>query len=408
MGKVVIIDKESPELSVLIKQIEISCNHEVILVPSVKAAKEIKKVDIVILPIEQSLKNYSPLGDIPTILIVRGGTVESKPFLLAKRIVDTVDDYSNHNTKYILFLLKRISVINNSKVLICEQEPLSQALLTRTLTTIGVKVLSADSLKKVKSTFQKNRDIKMIMVTSKLSDCRGVDVVKFFRTYFNKLDLPIIALLGENDSDTEEIDFFRAGATDSLIKRMSSQFSLEIFRTKIMQSLREVISYSEMSWLADHDSLTGLYNRRYFFQFGSSLFANYNRGNLAISVAMIDIDDFKKINDTYGHSIGDMVIITIARILVDNTRETDIVARFGGEEFCIILAGTNKDDAYDVLDRIRIQIHETQFTSDKEEFKTSVSIGVSSEVNQSLEDMVKDSDKKLYLAKEGGKDKVIM
>lgn len=248
----------------------------------------------------------------------------------------------------------------------------------------------------------------MVLLSSNFNKRGALNVITEFRKTHNKLDLPILGLLDESDPQETEIDFLRHGVTDTLVKHLSSPSSIEIFRYKVMQNIRQVLSYFEMTQMAVRDSLTNLFNRRYFFEVGSSIFANFKRKNLNLAVAMIDIDNFKSVNDTYGHPIGDKVIIALARHLQSGLRETDIVSRFGGEEFCIILTGTQAEQAVEVLNRIRERVNQEVFTSEAtEEFNISISIGLQTLAKDTLELMIEGADHLLYQAKTTGKNKVV-
>lgn len=163
-----------------------------------------------------------------------------------------------------------------------------------------------------------------------------------------------------------------------------------------------------MTQMAVRDSLTNLYNRRYFFEMGSSIFANFQRRNLSIAVAMIYIDNFKSVNDTYGHPMRDSVIISLARHLESDLQKTDLISRFGGEEFCMVLTGTSAQQAVEVLNRIRESIYKKVFTTENDEsFSISISIGLQTSDCNTLEAMVEEADKLLYQTKTTGKNKVV-
>jgi diguanylate cyclase (GGDEF)-like protein len=123
---------------------------------------------------------------------------------------------------------------------------------------------------------------------------------------------------------------------------------------------------------------------------------------------MIDIDNFKKINDTYGHDVGDKIIIALSEILRTSTNHRDIVARFGGEEFCMVLKNINRYSALDIFERIRSEIEKYSFTIDKETFlKFTVSIGVTMHADEPLDETINNADMMLYKAKNSGRNQVI-
>lgn len=158
---------------------------------------------------------------------------------------------------------------------------------------------------------------------------------------------------------------------------------------------------------ANYDSLTELYKRNKFFAKAELIFDNAQRGNIKFAVAMLDLDDFKDVNDKYGHLAGDRVLKEIGEIINNNIRKTDIAARFGGEEFCILLNGVNSKDAYNTVEKIRKKIAEHTFNYNDKEIKITISAGLASKLLSSLEKMINHADKNLYKAKNKGKNIVV-
>ena len=165
----------------------------------------------------------------------------------------------------------------------------------------------------------------------------------------------------------------------------------------------------ELQKQANYDYLTNLYNRRYFNETAQSFMKIAKRENKSLSVIMIDIDDFKNINDTYGHTVGDEVIKLLALLLKKHTRDSDITARFGGEEFVILLPSTDTRGAFKIAETLRtiVQSQNLKINSDKY-IKFTISSGVSS-INNSednhISEVLNRADKALYKAKESGKNK---
>ena len=167
----------------------------------------------------------------------------------------------------------------------------------------------------------------------------------------------------------------------------------------------------ELKILASTDSMTKLYNRRYFSEISEEIFKMGKREHTPVSLIMIDIDNFKKINDIYGHHVGDKVIITIANILIENTRKSDIVCRFGGEEYIILLPSSEIESTMKIAESIRDLVAKLVIKLENNTLlHVTVSIGVS-EVNMTvdtgIEVAINKSDNALYEAKRGGKNKVI-
>lgn len=157
--------------------------------------------------------------------------------------------------------------------------------------------------------------------------------------------------------------------------------------------------------LSQRDYLTGLYNRRYFMTMAQSEIKKARRMGLAITAVMCDIDNFKKINDTYGHDMGDKVLITFARQVMHRIRETDIAARWGGEEFIILLLDTGIEDGRCLAEDIRRIIAGTEF---EEEISLTASFGVLElSLDGPMEEQLVTLDGRMYAAKKCGKNRVI-
>lgn len=165
--------------------------------------------------------------------------------------------------------------------------------------------------------------------------------------------------------------------------------------------------YTQTKHLSEIDALTRLYNRRHFENNFEREFARSKRYGSPLSVAIIDIDFFKKINDTYGHLCGDYVLKEVAYNMVNNFRQTDFVFRYGGEEFAVILTETPDENAKVPLERLRKLIENTKFSFNGENIKVTVSIGVNSNINcDNAWNMFEVADKALYEAKGSGRNQV--
>lgn len=154
------------------------------------------------------------------------------------------------------------------------------------------------------------------------------------------------------------------------------------------------------------DSMTGIYNRRYFFETATNMVEFAKRENIPLSLAIIDIDKFKKINDTYGHDIGDHVIKMLASLIIDMIEANDIFARFGGEEFILMLPERTLQQAYLFLEQIR-EITQECTVDQKINFTISTGVVEMTLENETLQKAIKRADLNLYEAKEQGRNRVI-
>ncbi|MFH1283665.1 MAG: GGDEF domain-containing protein [bacterium] len=176
-----------------------------------------------------------------------------------------------------------------------------------------------------------------------------------------------------------------------------------VFQHDIEKNLQEELYNSAIT-----DVLTGLFSKRYFLSKIESEFIRSIRYKRDLSIIIFDLDDFKKINDTHGHLIGDMVLKITAQHVKNIIRDADTLARFGGEEFVIILPETTLEDAKNLANKIKISFHKNPFEADDKIVKVTASIGIAAKTKdtKSWKDLLVRADQKLYLAKNNGKDRI--
>ena len=201
----------------------------------------------------------------------------------------------------------------------------------------------------------------------------------------------------------------------SLDEILNRDVGISVATLDYLQNIKKLFHYptiveeSTSDFLTDSttkDGLTNLYVRDVLDIFLRKEIDNAKRQNSYVSFMLIDIDDFKKVNDTYGHQKGDEVLEKIGKILNNSSRKMDFAARYGGEELCLVLPNTKSDKAYEIATRIREKIKSFIF----DDFFVTVSIGISQSdenINDEIK-LIRKADKALYKAKENGKDQVVI
>lgn len=181
--------------------------------------------------------------------------------------------------------------------------------------------------------------------------------------------------------------------------------SFDIPDSNKMEVIKKInFMYTQTKQMSVTDPLTGLYNRRHFETSLEREYMRARRYNSALSLAVVDIDFFKKVNDVYGHSCGDYVLKEAAYHMINTFRKTDMIFRYGGEEFVIILTETSANNALIPLERLRKSIEDYSFRYHGEKLKITISIGCSSNTQfETPWEMFDDADKALYNAKNSGR-----
>lgn len=165
----------------------------------------------------------------------------------------------------------------------------------------------------------------------------------------------------------------------------------------------------KMKWLAQHDALTNLSNRSVLKNETRYALRDMRRMNQGVCLLFVDIDHLKPVNDQLGHQAGDQLLVSISLLLESHTRNSDIVARWGGDEFVILLRNCELDKANIIANKILSGAHDLSFTSNSKLYRVSMSIGVASaEANSKLDDLIKIADNACYKAKQAGRDRIVV
>jgi diguanylate cyclase (GGDEF)-like protein len=185
---------------------------------------------------------------------------------------------------------------------------------------------------------------------------------------------------------------------------------LKVLGNQASSSLANAKFHAEIEKMAITDGLTGLFNHRNFQEKLTAEFRRLERFSAPLSLLLIDIDFFKKINDTYGHPAGDEVLREVAGVIRETIRNVDIPARYGGEEFAALLPGTNHEGALKMAERLRETIAERRFRIEGKELRVSVSIGAATSPHDAgaKEELVEKADKALYNAKRNGRNRCVL
>jgi diguanylate cyclase (GGDEF)-like protein len=185
---------------------------------------------------------------------------------------------------------------------------------------------------------------------------------------------------------------------------------LKVLGNQAVSALENVKLYAEIERMAVTDGLTGLHNHRHFQEKLTEEFGRLGRFSAPLSLLLVDIDFFKKVNDTCGHPAGDEILRRVAGMLKETVRSVDIAARYGGEEFAAILPGTDYEGARKIAERLRASVMEKTFPFEGRDLKVTVSIGAATCPSDAVtkEDLIEKADRALYHAKRNGRNRCVL
>jgi len=339
---------------------------------------------------------------IPTIVLTGNIDKELRGSLLKKDIIDYVFKGGIQDIDYIVSVVERLIKNRKHKVMIVDDSALVRNELKRMLNNLFFEVYALAHGEEAMMILEQHPDIRVVVTDYYMPVMDGLELTKEIRKKFTKNDLTIFVL---SSADNPEISalFLKSGANDFIHK----PFSKEEFTCRINNAIEALENIDTITNMASRDFLTGLYNRRYFFSVIESYFSAAISSGENFVIAMIDIDHFKKINDTYGHDIGDKVIVHFSEILRSNVQAQDMVARFGGEEFCVVLKNIDQHQAINVLERIRHLASSFPLIHENDSVSFTVSIGAALESENTLNDTINEADGKLYQAKNSGRNQLV-
>ena len=303
-------------------------------------------------------------------------------------------------------LLVKLDDLTNShppepyRVLIVDDEPALGGLYSLVLRQAGMETCEIHDPFTVMAPLVEFRP-DLILMDIYMPGCSGTELAAVIRQQEAYVSIPIVFLSVEADV-SKQMEAMRRGGDDFLLKPVQPRFLVSAVTTRVSRSriLRNLMM---------RDSLTGLLNHTKTKEQLAIEVDRVKRLGHSISVAMIDIDHFKNVNDSYGHSTGDRVLRSLSRLLGQRLRQTDVIGRYGGEEFAVIMNGTHAEDAVRVLDEIRESFAQMVHYADGKEFRVTFSAGVAEAPPYAdAENISEAADKALYEAKRTGRNRIVL
>lgn len=341
--------------------------------------------------------------DLPVIVLTAHYDEAIRERILAKNIVDYLIKSSLHEIDHVAGLVRRIHRNCSVKVLVVDDSRSFRSYLVKLLEQHRLHVLQAENGRVALDIMRSETGIELVITDYNMPEMDGLALISALRQQHSRSELAIIGM-SELSSSALSARLLKSGANDFITK----PFLVEEFYCRIIQNIEQIELIRAIRDSALRDYLTGLYNRRHFFSAGETLHAAARRRHMAVAAVMLDIDHFKRVNDTYGHLAGDRVIKQVASILASGVREADLLGRYGGEEFCILLTGTDRDYLAVILERLRSAVESTPIVHEDQTLSVTISLGATFDLSESLQAMIDRADACLYRAKQGGRNRFVI
>jgi len=335
--------------------------------------------------------------NIPVILMTAFPDKVFREKILKLNVIDFIIKTESNHFTHIIYKLEVLEYLRHRPILIVDDSKTALLINLRLIkkrypfTQVITAKDGVEGCEKLKEC----PNIKLILTDYEMPRMDGMQFIQNIRKQYD-LDEKIIIALSSVTEKHISSTLLKIGANDFLNK----PFAEDELMCRIDNNIKNAILIDEIKELAFRDSLTGLYNRRYFFDIAEKMFLTAQREEEEVSILMCDIDHFKKINDTYGHQTGDLIIKKVSYILENSVRKNDIVARYGGEEFIVFLYDCPVRFAHIIGEKIRKSIEKAEIIdSNDNKIKFTISVGISSK-GDNLEEVIKNADSMLYKAKE--------
>ena len=338
---------------------------------------------------------------IPSVVFTATFDLATRGRIMEREVIDYVLKDNEFALPNIVGTVRRALNNRNTRILVVDETRTTRKVLARMLSIQQYAVVEAGSGQEALAILESNPDIQLVVSDYYMPDMDGFELARRIRRQH-----PAVRVLGISSSTDRQTSagFLKAGAHDFV----SRPFVLEELQCRIASNVEVLDQLRQLQDLAARDFLTGLFNRRHFFARGRQLVGEARDMGLPISVAILDIDHFKRLNDRHGHDGGDKALTAVARTLsVMAERGFNLLARIGGEEFAIIFPGADLAEAERLCGDIRAAIASAPLVINGETLPLTVSIGVASiGPDDQLEAGLALADRALYTAKQEGRDRV--
>lgn len=339
---------------------------------------------------------------LPTVVVSGVYDEDLRRRVLERKIIDYVLKNTAGSIDYLVWLVQRLERNRRIAALVVDDSPSARAYAAALLRMYGHQVFEAADGVQGLAAIEAHPAIRLAVVDQEMPGMQGVEFTRRLRMHRSRDKVAVIGLSGNTDPSLIP-RFLKNGANDFLRK----PFSREEFFCRVSQNVDQLELIGTLQDLATRDFLTGLPNRRSFLEQSQRHLAEQPEGEW-VAVAMIDIDHFKHINDTCGHDGGDEALRAIAATVATHARAGDLVARFGGEEFCLLAPGLAPDDAQTYFEALRRSIAALRVELAGTVLRMTASIGVCClrPRSDALHELITEADRQLYLAKAEGRNRV--
>lgn len=341
--------------------------------------------------------------ELPTVVVSGVYDEELRERLLRRQIIDFVLKNTPGSLDYIVWLVQRLERNRRISALVVDDSPSARAQAGLLLEMFGYRVVQVPDGDRALAAVEADPTIRLAIVDQEMPGMQGIELTRRLRALRARDRMAVIGVSGRDDPGLVA-RFLKNGANDFLRK----PYSREEFFCRVSQNVDQLELIGSLQDLATRDFLTGLPNRRHFLDQAERLVPRMRDMRQPLAMVMLDLDHFKHVNDTWGHETGDRALRAVASALSAHARPQDQVARFGGEEFCLLVPDLDEAALTEYLEQLRRRVEDLRVPVTQGQLRLTVSIGACrAQPGDSLHSLLAEADRRLYLAKAGGRNQVV-
>lgn len=343
-------------------------------------------------------------SDVPTVLFTATLNRRVRERFATPNIIDYFVKETRDSVEQIARTVQRFTGRLATPVLVVDDMESSRRALVSLLQKQNCRIFEAGSGAEALEILAAEPSIELVVTDHHMSDMHGHELTQRIRARYSADRLRVIGISASSDPFLSAA-FLKAGASDFVYR----PFIPEEVKYRIESNIDTLRQIKHLRFLAERDPLTGLYNRRAFFEHAGAMVASLREMKGAGSVAILDIDHFKKVNDNHGHETGDRVIQQVAAVLAEHCAATGaLTARFGGEEFVILFANKSSAEVSAGCEAIRAAIAALSIACDTSVVRVTASIGAAVlQHEEGMDNNLNAADQMLYMAKAGGRNQLV-
>ncbi len=347
--------------------------------------------------------NFVKKFKIPSIVLTGTKLDKDNPLFKNENLIDYIIKNGSYAIEYSVSVVNRFILNSKIEVLVVDDSKTFAAKMQALCLKYNLNAIVNYSGEEALETIKQRPNIKLVLVDYMMPNMNGLEFTMQLRKNYKKDEIAVIALSGMSEKEIVA-SFLKYGANDFLYK----DFSNEEFFARVNSNLEVLELFNETQDKAKKDFLTGVFNKNYLLNVGQEIHSRAKEKMQLLAVVLLDIDKFKTINESYGHEIGDNVIVLLSELLLDNLNKDSIIARLGADQFCVLMQNRPYAEIHQIFKEFREIVKQKQIDVNNGKINFSISIGASVNLNDSLEDMIESADEALANAKHKGGDMLVI